>query len=240
MISVYVVDDHDIVRQGLRWLLESEPDIEVVGDSGSAVEAAARIPALRPDVAMLDTVLADGSGIQVCRSIRSLDPSIRCLIVTAFDDEEAFFSAVMAGASGYVLKTATCDDLANAVRAVAAGRSLIDPREMERVAERLHGAQARVGPLKRLSDQEIVVLRHMTEGLSNREIAASMHLTEKTAKNYVSNLLAKLGVERRTQAAVIGSRLLDDVPLPRGFTDEVPRTEPPPTRRGQGLTAPDR
>ncbi len=208
MIRIYLLDDHQIVRQGLRWLLESEPGIEVVGESGSAVEATARIPALRPDVAILDAMLPDGSGIQVCRQVRSVDPTIRALILTAHADDEALLGAIMAGASGYVLKTASSVGLCDAVRAVATGRTLIDPALAERVAARVRSPAPVDERLSLLSPQETAVLSAMAEGLSNRQIAERMHLTEKTVKNYVSNVLAKLGVERRTQAALLAHRLL--------------------------------
>jgi len=206
MIRIYLLD-HEIVRRGLRWLLESEPDLEVVGGSGSAVEAAARIPALRPDVAILDAQLPDGSGIDVCRQVRSVDPSIRCLVLTAHADDEAVLAAIVAGASGYVLKTASCDGLAEAVRRVAAGESLLDAARVARLAERVRSPDPSDERLALLSPQEMAVLRNIAEGLSNRQIAERMFLTEKTVKNYVSNVFAKLGVERRTQAAILASRL---------------------------------
>jgi len=210
MIKIYLLDDHEIVRQGLRWLLESEPDLEVVGETGSAVEAAARIPALRPDVAILDALLPDGSGIQVCRQVRSVDPTIKGLILTAHADDEALLGAIMAGASGYVLKTASCAGLCDSVREVAAGGSLIDPAVSRRLFDRVRSPVPVDERVAQLSPQETVVLRHMAEGLSNREIGERMHLTEKTVKNYVSNVLGKLGVERRTQAALLATRLLGD------------------------------
>jgi DNA-binding NarL/FixJ family response regulator len=210
MIRIYLLDDHEIVRQGLRWLLESEEDFEVVGESGSAVEAAARIPAIRPDVAVLDAVLEDGSGIQVFRQVRSVDPEIKGLILTAHSDSQAVLNAIMAGASGYVLKTASCAGLADAIRRVAAGESLIDPALKARVADRISRGDPVDDRLAQLSPQETGVLRHMADGLSNRQIGEQMNLTEKTVKNYVSNVLAKLGVERRTQAAILAHKLLFD------------------------------
>jgi two-component system response regulator DevR len=207
MIRVYLLDDHEVVRQGLRNLLEREGDIEVVGESGSAVEAGHRIPALRPDVAVLDGRLPDGSGIDVCREVRSVDPSIRALILTSYEDDEALFAAIMAGAAGYVLKQIRGTDLVDAVRRVAAGQSLLDPALTARVLERI-----RQGPepdeLRGLTDQERRILGLVAEGLTNREIAGRMFLAEKTVKNYVSSLLAKLGLERRTQAAVLAAKLL--------------------------------
>ena len=211
MIRVYLVDDHEIVREGLRALLESEPDIEVVGESDSAAEAIARIPAFRPDVALLDAVLEDGSGIGVCQQVRAVDPSIKALIVTAYADEEALFAAIMAGASGYVLKSAPCADLATAVRKVAAGQALMDPALTGRLFERIRRPATTDPRVARLSGQEREVLRHMAEGLSNRQIAGRMQLTEKTVKNYVSSVLAKLGVQRRTQAALMAAEFLDEL-----------------------------
>jgi len=210
-VRVYLLDDHEVVREGLRALLESHDDIEVVGDSGSAVEAASRIPALRPDVAVLDARLPDGSGIEVCRTVRAVDPSIHGLILTSYDDDEALFSAIMAGASGYVLKQIRGSDLVDAVRQVAAGNSLIDPSMTATVLERVrHPATASVAPeLAELTEQELKLLGFIAEGLTNRQIGERMFLAEKTVKNYVSSILAKLGLERRTQAAVLASRLLD-------------------------------
>jgi len=210
-VRVSLLADHEVVREGLRALLESHDDIEVVGDSGSAVEAASRIPALRPDVAVLDARLPDGSGIEVCRTVRAVDPSIHGLILTSYDDDEALFSAIMAGASGYVLKQIRGSDLVDAVRQVAAGNSLIDPSMTATVLERVrHPATATVAPeLAELTEQELKLLGFIAEGLTNRQIGERMFLAEKTVKNYVSSILAKLGLERRTQAAVLASRLLD-------------------------------
>ena len=209
-VRVYLLDDHEVVREGLRALLESHEDIEVVGDSGSAVEAAHRIPALRPDVAVLDARLPDGSGIEVCRTVRAVDPNIRGLILTSYDDDEALFAAIMAGASGYVLKQIRGADLVNAVRQVAAGNSLIDPSMTATVLERVRHPQASVPELAELTEQELKVLTLIAEGLTNRQIGEQMFLAEKTVKNYVSSILAKLGLERRTQAAVLASKLLGD------------------------------
>ncbi|WP_157341509.1 MULTISPECIES: response regulator [Nocardioides] len=213
IVRVYLLDDHEVVREGLRALLESHDDIEVVGDSGSAVEAASRIPALRPDVAVLDARLPDGSGIEVCRTVRAVDPSIHGLILTSYDDDEALFSAIMAGASGYVLKQIRGSDLVDAVRQVAAGNSLIDPAMTATVLERVRHPAATVAPeLAELTEQELKLLGLIAEGLTNRQIGERMFLAEKTVKNYVSSILAKLGLERRTQAAVLASRLLDRDP----------------------------
>ncbi|MGL5819386.1 MAG: response regulator [Phycicoccus sp.] len=207
-IRVYLLDDHEVVRRGLRTLLESAGDIEVVGESGAAREAAARIPALRPHVAVLDARLPDGSGIEVCRAVRSVDPGIRALILTSYDDDEALFAAIMAGADGYVLKDVKGLDLVDSVRRVAAGQSLIDPSLVSRVLERVrHGPE--VAPeLAALTPQEQRLLGYVAEGLTNRQIGVRMSLAEKTIKNYVSVLLHKLGLERRTQAAVLATRLL--------------------------------
>ena len=207
-ITVYLLDDHDVVREGLRFLLERNDDITVVGESGSAVEATARIPALKPDVAVLDARLPDGSGIEVCRAVRAVDDSIRALILTSYDDDEALFAAIMAGASGYVLKEIRSSDLVTAVRHVAAGRSLIDPTLTAKVLERVRSGPATAPELAELTEQELKLLALITEGLTNRQIGERMFLAEKTVKNYVSSILAKLGLESRTQAAVLASRLL--------------------------------
>jgi two-component system, NarL family, response regulator DevR len=208
VIRVYLLDDHEVVRRGLRDLLEAEGDIEVVGESGSAVDAGHRIPALRPDVAVLDARLPDGSGVDVCREVRSVDPSIRALILTSYEDDEALFAAIMAGAAGYVLKQIRGTDLVDAVRQVAGGGSLLDPAVTARVLERIRRGPQQPDELRSLTEQERKILALVAEGLTNREIAARMFLAEKTVKNYVSSLLAKLGLERRTQAAVLASKLL--------------------------------
>ena len=208
-ISVYLLDDHEVVRQGLRALLEGAGDITVVGESGSALEAAHRIPALRPRVAVLDARLPDGSGIEVCRSVRAVDPTISALILTSYDDDEALFAAIMAGASGYVLKEIRGTDLVQAVRHVAGGGSLIDPTLTSRVLERVRNGPTTAPELAELTEQELKLLAYIAEGLTNRQIGEKMFLAEKTVKNYVSSILAKLGLERRTQAAVLASKLLD-------------------------------
>lgn len=207
-IRVYLLDDHDVVREGLKFLLEAQGDIEVVGESATATEATARIPALRPDVAVLDARLPDGSGIEVCRSVRALDPTINALILTSYDDDEALFAAIMAGAAGYVLKEIRSSDLVTAVRHVAAGKSLIDPELTARVLERVRNGPATPPELASLTDQERILLGHIAEGKTNRQIAEEMFLAEKTVKNYVSSILSKLGLQRRTQAAVLASKLL--------------------------------
>ncbi|MBF9131312.1 response regulator transcription factor [Plantactinospora sp. S1510] len=208
MIRVFLLDDHEVVRRGLADLLHAAGDIEVVGESGLAREATTRIPALRPDVAILDARLPDGSGIDVCRDVRTVDSSIRGLILTSYEDDEALFAAIMAGAAGYVLKQIRGTDLVDAVRRVAAGQSLLDPAVTQRVLERIRNGVEQPRELATLTEQERRILGHVAEGLTNREIAAKMFLAEKTVKNYVSSLLAKLGLERRTQAAVLATRLL--------------------------------
>lgn len=207
-IRVFLLDDHEVVRRGLRALLESDGDIQVVGESGLAREATARIPALRPDVAILDGRLPDGSGIDVCREIRSVDPEIRALILTSYDDDEALFGAILAGASGYVLKQITGHDLLDTVRRVAAGQSLIDPALTARVLERVRNPEPEAVELASLTDREREILALIAQGLTNRQIGDRLFLAEKTIKNYVSSLLAKLGLERRTQAAVLATKLL--------------------------------
>jgi two-component system response regulator DevR len=210
-IRVFLLDDHEVVRRGLQQLLESEGDIEVVGDAGTAEAALARIPALRPDVAILDARLPDGNGIEVCRQVRSALPEIRAIILTSYDDDEALFAAIMAGAAGYVLKQVTGQDLLHAVRHVAGGGSLLDPSVTARVMERLReGAPEEPDELKSLTAQERRILELVAEGLTNRQIGERLFLAEKTVKNYMSNVLSKLGLERRTQAAVFASRLLRD------------------------------
>jgi DNA-binding NarL/FixJ family response regulator len=206
-IRVYLLDDHEIVRRGLRELLEADGAIEVIGESGLAAEATRRIPALRPDVAVLDGRLPDGSGIDVCRDVRSIDPTIACLILTSYDDDEALLNAIMAGASGYVLKEIRGTALVDAIRMVANGESLLDPQLTQRVVARLRHGPKSDPALESLTAQERRILLLIAEGLTNRQIAERMFLAEKTVKNYVSSLLAKLGMERRTQAAVFAARL---------------------------------
>ena len=206
-IAVFLLDDHEIVRRGVRDLLEAEPDITVVGEAGTASSALARIPALKPDVAVLDVRLPDGDGVSVCREIRSRMPEVACLMLTSFGDDEALFDAIMAGAAGYVLKQIRGTDLVGAVRTVASGQSLLDPRTTAAVLERMRTAAERKGPVAELSEQERTVLALIGEGLTNREIGERMFLAEKTVKNYVSHLLAKLGMQRRTQAAILATEL---------------------------------
>jgi two-component system, NarL family, response regulator DevR len=201
------LDDHEIVRRGLRDLFESE-NMMVVGESSSAAEATSRIPALHPHIAILDGRLPDGSGIEVCRAVRSVDPTINVLILTSYDDDDALFAAIMAGAAGYVLKEVSSSALIEAVRQVAAGRSLLDPAVTQRVLERIRRGDEVAGELDQLTEQERKILELIAEGLTNRQIAERLFLAEKTVKNYVSSVLAKLGLERRTQAAVLASKLL--------------------------------
>ncbi|WP_426244422.1 response regulator [Nocardioides sp. LHG3406-4] len=205
-IRVFLLDDHEIVRRGLRELLESQGDIEVVGESGLAREAVRRIPALRPDVAVLDGRLPDGSGVDVCREVRSQDPSIAALILTSYDDDDALFAAIMAGAAGYVLKQIRGNDLVETVRRVAAGQSMLDPAVTEKVLDRLRSGPEEDAALASLTTQEKRILDLIGKGLTNRQIAEEMFLAEKTVKNYVSALFVKLGLERRTQAAVFAAQ----------------------------------
>ncbi|MFE2938648.1 response regulator [Streptomyces sp. NPDC059255] len=208
-ITVFLLDDHEVVRRGVFELLSVEDDIEVVGEAGTAADAMARIPATRPDVAVLDVRLPDGSGVEVCREIRSRDESVKCLMLTSFADDEALFDAIMAGASGYVLKAIRGNELLTAVRDVAAGRSLLDPVATARVLERLRtGNSAKPDDkMAGLTDQERRILDLIGEGMTNRAIGERLHLAEKTIKNYVSSLLSKLGMERRSQAAAYVARL---------------------------------
>ncbi|MEV0379339.1 response regulator transcription factor [Nonomuraea sp. NPDC050643] len=210
MIQVFLVDDHEVVRRGVAALLESEDDIEVIGEAGTAESAMARIPALRPDVAVLDVRLPDGSGVDVCREVRSRVPGLACLMLTSYADDDALFDAVMAGAAGYVLKQIHGSDLVGAVRTVASGRSLLDPETTAAMLRRLRDQAARKDPLAALSEQERNILDLIGEGLTNRQIGERMFLAEKTVKNYVSNLLAKLDMQRRTQAAALAARLRAD------------------------------
>ena len=208
-ISVFLLDDHEIVRRGVRDLLAAEPDIIVVGEAGTAASALARIPALRPDVAVLDIRLPDGDGVTVCREIRSRMPQVGCLMLTSFTDDEALFDAIMAGAAGYVLKQIRGADLVGAVRAIAAGQSLLDPEAASRVMRRMRDQATRADPLAGLSDQERRILELIGEGLTNRQIGDRLFLAEKTVKNYVSALFAKLGMQRRAQAAAYAARIFD-------------------------------
>ncbi|MFW5415262.1 response regulator transcription factor [Nocardiopsis sp. CNT-189] len=206
-IKVFLVDDHEVVRRGVSALLEGEPDMKVVGEAGTAEQALARIPAASPDVAVLDVRLPGGSGVSVCREIRSARPEISCLMLTSYADDEALFEAVLAGAAGYVLKQIHGADLVGAVRTVASGGSLLDPGSTGRVMERLRSTPAEPDPLAELSPQERQILDLIGEGLTNRQIGERLYLAEKTVKNYVSSLLSKLDLKRRTQAAVLVAEL---------------------------------
>jgi DNA-binding NarL/FixJ family response regulator len=209
-IAVFLLDDHEVVRRGVGDLLEAEPDITVVGEADTASSALARIPALRPDVAILDVRLPDGDGVSVCREIRSQMPEVACLMLTSFDDDEALFDAIMAGAAGYVLKQIRGTDLVGAVRTVASGRSMLDPRAARQLMARLRDQSAHRDPLAGLTAQERRILELIGEGLTNRQIGERMFLAEKTVKNYVSTLFAKLGMERRTQAAAYAVRVFSE------------------------------
>lgn len=206
-IRVFLLDDHEVVRRGLAELLSLENDIEVVGEAGTAHDAITRIRACRPDVAVLDVRLPDGSGVEVCREVRSQDKNVKALMLTSYADDEALFDSIMAGAAGYCLKDIRGHDLIGAIRSVAAGRSLLDPVATARVLARLRGHEEGDQRLAALTGQERRILELIGEGLTNRQIGERMHLAEKTVKNYVSSLLAKLGMERRTQAAAFVVRL---------------------------------
>jgi DNA-binding NarL/FixJ family response regulator len=209
-IRVFLLDDHEIVRRGVREVLEANPDITVVGEAGTAKSALARIPALRPDVAVLDVRLPDGDGITVCRDIRSKLPEVACLMLTSFGGDQAILDAIMAGAAGYVLKQIRGTDLVGAVRTVASGQSMLDPEAAGRVMRHMRDQAAKDDPLAGLTAQERRILELIGEGLTNRQIGERMFLAEKTVKNYVSALFAKLGMERRTQAAAYAARALAD------------------------------
>ncbi len=206
---VFLLDDHEIVRRGLRDLIEAEDDLEVVGEAGTADEALRRIPSTRPDVAVLDVRLPDGDGVSVCSDVRSSHPEVRCLMLTSFSDDEALFSSIMAGASGYVLKQVRGSDLVDGIRRVGRGESLLDPTLTSRVLDRLRHGSEEDELVGQLTPQERKLLDLLAEGLTNRQIGERMFLAEKTVKNYVSNLLAKLGMGRRTEAAVYAARLAE-------------------------------
>ncbi|CFR64937.1 LuxR family transcriptional regulator [Mycobacterium tuberculosis] len=207
MVKVFLVDDHEVVRRGLVDLLGADPELDVVGEAGSVAEALARVPAARPDVAVLDVRLPDGNGIELCRDLLSRMPDLRCLILTSYTSDEAMLDAILAGASGYVVKDIKGMELARAVKDVGAGRSLLDNRAAAALMAKLRGAAEKQDPLSGLTDQERTLLGLLSEGLTNKQIADRMFLAEKTVKNYVSRLLAKLGMERRTQAAVFATEL---------------------------------
>jgi two-component system, NarL family, response regulator DevR len=203
---VFLLDDHEVVRRGVRELLE-EAGFEIAGEASTAAEALARIPPTKPDVAVLDVRLPDGSGVEVCREVRDRVPGLACLMLTSYSDDEALFEAIMAGASGYVLKQIRGNDLVDAINTVAEGKSLLDPAATTRLMARLQDTSSDDERIASLTDQERKLLDLLAQGLTNREIAARMYLAEKTVKNYVSNLLAKMGMQRRTEAAVYAARL---------------------------------
>ena len=207
---VFLLDDHEVVRRGLKDLIDAADDLEVVGEAGTAGMGLANIAKAEPDVAVLDVRLPDGNGVEVCREVRARDPKIACLMLTSFSDDEALFDAIMAGAAGYLLKDVRGNDLVDAIRRVAAGDSLLDPALTGKVLERLRKGDEEDPRLASLSEQERRILELISEGLTNRQIAERMHLAEKTVKNYVSNLLAKLGMQRRTEAAVFYTQLDHD------------------------------
>jgi DNA-binding NarL/FixJ family response regulator len=206
-IRVFLLDDHEVVRRGLRELLEAEEDMEVTGEAGTVEEAMRRVPSARPDVAILDVRLPDGNGVEACRDIRSQHPDINCLMLTSFSDDEALFDSIMAGAAGYLLKQVRGADLVDSVRRVAAGQSLLDPTITAKVLDRLRRPPEEDEQLARLTGQERKILDLLAQGLTNRLIGERLFLAEKTVKNYVSNLLMKLGMHRRTEAAVYAARL---------------------------------
>ena len=208
-IRVFLLDDHEIVRRGLRELIEAEDDLEVAGEAGTAAEAIARVPATRPDVAVLDVRLPDGDGIQVCRELRSKHPEVACIMLTSFSDDEAVYASILAGAAGYVLKQVRGSDLLEGIRKVSRGESLLDTAVTARVLDRLRRGPDEDDELKDLTKQERRILELIAEGLTNRQIGERMYLAEKTVKNYVSNLLAKLGMSRRTEVAAYGARLAE-------------------------------
>ena len=208
-IRVFLVDDHEIVRDGLRALIDSCEDLEVVGEASTVADALTRLDSARPDVAVVDLFLPDGDGVQVCREARTRRPELHCLILTSFSDDEALFDAIMAGAAGYVLKGARSGELLDSIRQVAAGRSLLDPAVTARVFEMFRTGRETDRRLAALSQQERRVLDLLSEGLTYRQIATRLNLAEKTVKNYVSNLLMKMGFRRRTEAATYAARLAE-------------------------------
>jgi len=216
-IRVFLLDDHDIVRLGVRTLLELSGDIEVVGEARTATEAAERILDLRPDVCVLDARLPDGSGIEVCRDVRAVDDRIQCLILTSYDEDEAMAAAILAGAAGYVLKQIESHSLVSGIRLVASGHTLIDPEAAARVVQEVQFRRTADDVLRDLTPQQARILFLIAEGLTNKQIADRLFLAEKTVKNHVTGLLAKLGVSHRTQAALLALRLRESpgVPAPR-------------------------
>ncbi|MGA7055718.1 MAG: response regulator transcription factor [Mycobacterium sp.] len=227
MVTVFLVDDHEVVRRGLADLLASDSELEIIGEAGSVSEAKARIPALKPDVAVLDIRLPDGSGIELCRDLLSDLPELRCLMLTSYTSDDAMLEAILAGASGYVVKDIRGMELARAIKDVGAGKSLLDNRAAAALMAKLRGAREHKDPLSGLTERERTLLALLSEGLTNRQIAVRMFLAEKTVKNYVSRLLAKLGMERRTQAAVFASKL-DQQSAPSIMGTETPPGWPAP------------
>jgi DNA-binding NarL/FixJ family response regulator len=209
VLTVFLVDDHEVVRRGVGDLLDEEADLTVVGQAGSVAEAMARIPALKPDVAVLDMRLPDGNGVELCRELRSRMPELNCLILTSYTDEQAMMDAIMAGAGGYVIKDIKGMELVSAVRTVGAGQSLLDTRAAAALMARIRSDAEQPGPLASLTEQERTVLDLIGKGLTNRQIGEQMFLAEKTVKNYVSSVLAKLGMQRRTQVAVLATEIRD-------------------------------
>ncbi|MQA61738.1 MAG: response regulator [Actinophytocola sp.] len=209
MIEVFLVDDHEVVRRGVADLLEADPELTVIGEAASVSQAMARIPTLQPQVAVLDVRLPDGNGVELCRDLRSAMPELNCLMLTSFTDEQAMLDAILAGASGYVIKDIKGMDLIEAVREVASGRSLLDNRAAAALMTKVRTDASDRGPLASLTDRERTLLELIGEGLTNRQIAERMFLAEKTVKNYVSRLLTKLGMARRTQVAVLATKLSD-------------------------------
>jgi DNA-binding NarL/FixJ family response regulator len=206
-IKVFLLDDHEVVREGIRALLESEPDIDVIGEGATATQALARVPALRPDVAILDVRLPDGDGVTVCRDLRAQLPDLACVMLTSYADDDALLQAVMAGASGYLLKDVRATGIIDAIRTVARGKSLLDPTATARLLDRLRQDAAHKDPLAALTGQEHQVLELIGEGLTNRQIGQRLFLAEKTVKNYISSIFMKLGLQRRTQAAILATQL---------------------------------
>jgi two-component system response regulator DevR len=229
-IRVFLMDDHEVVRRGLKDLLEVGGEFEVMGEASTAAQALARVPAVKPQVAVLDVRLPDGDGVAVCRELRSRMPELACLMLTSFSDDEALFDAILAGASGYLLKQVGGTDLVGAVRTVAGGGSLIDPKLTARVMARLRAGEPR-DALSALTAQERRILDLIGEGLTNRQIGARLFLAEKTVKNYVSSLLSKLGIERRVQAAVMISQI-KSASYPRGWAKPGLEALVTPTRGG--------
>ena len=210
MLTVFLVDDHEVVRRGVAEMLNGANGLKVIGEAATVAQALARIPALKPDVAVLDVRLPDGTGVELCRELRSQLPDLQCLMLTSFTDEAAMMDAFLAGASGYVIKDITGGDLVTAIHAVGSGRSLLDPRAVSALMSRLESGGPAPGPLAELTEKERAALTLIGEGLTNRQIAARMFVAEKTVKNYVSHLLAKLGMSSRTQAAVLSTELRAD------------------------------